>query len=48
MSTPTSHTLDVNISTPMGNIDGKMTLHIDGKLDAAAKTRMGNLTICSK
>ena len=99
MSTQTSHTVDVDLSTPMGNVDGKMTLNIDGtaltgslavmgkggdfsggtidadgnislngtikapmgnmnytltgtfrdsKLDAVAKTKMGNITIKSK
>ena len=99
MNTQSSCTMDVDLSTPMGNIDGKMTLHIDGtaltgslaamgkggdfsggtidaegnislsgmikapmgsvnytmtaifrdgKLDAVAKTKMGNITIKSK
>lgn len=99
MNTQTSNTMDVDLSTPMGNVDGRMTLNIDGttltgsltamgkggdfsggtidaegnislsgtikapmgsvnytmtgtfrdgRLDAAAKTRMGNITIRSK
>lgn len=99
MNTQTSYTMDVDLSTPMGNVDGRMTLNIDGtaltgsltamgksgdfsggtidaegnlslngmvkmpmgsmsytltgtfrdgRLDAAAKTRMGNITIRSK
>lgn len=41
MNTSASHTLDVDISTPMGNIDGRMTLHIDGTALTGGLTAMG-------
>lgn len=41
MNTQASNTLDVDLSTPMGNIDGKMTLNIDGTTLTGSLTAMG-------
>ena len=41
MNTQTSNTMDVDLSTPMGNIDGKMTLNTDGTTLTGSLTAMG-------